>query len=129
MSRKVLFAILLALGSYTYAEETQPVAEAGTNTNQVVEVSKDVWLNAMLPAIPEMICKGFIEDVELKKRFDELKMTFEDCTKAIPESVTKCKNEIYPGIPAQVNEQSAAEWGRKLGECIGRDFAEKHLVP
>jgi hypothetical protein len=79
--------------------------------------------------LPDLICKGFIQDAELKKRFDEIKMTYEQCVSLIPESATKCQNQIYAGIPEKINAQIAGVWGKTLGECIGKDFAEKYLVP
>lgn len=102
---------------------TQPAADAST------EMSKDAWLGAMAPMLPDLICKGFIADPDLKKRFDELKMTVEDCVKLIPESAKKCQDQIYASIPAKIDDKNASVWGKNLGECIGKDFAEKNLVP
>jgi hypothetical protein len=123
MSRKLLIAGLI-LGSSllpaAYAEDT-----AATSN----EMAKDAWLNLMMPMLPDLICKGFMQDEELKKRFDELKLTFEQCVTLIPESSNKCKDDLYASIPDKVNSESAATWGKSLGECIGKDFAEKHLIP
>lgn len=102
---------------------TTPAAEAST------DMSKDAWLTAMAPMLPDLICKGFTADPDLKKRFDELKMTYDDCVKLIPESAKKCQDQIYASIPAKIDDKNASIWGKNLGECIGKDFAEKHLVP
>lgn len=126
MSRKLLIAGLIFSSSIlpiTHAEEAAAGATSPSN-----EMSKDAWLNLMMPMLPELICKGFIQDAELKKRFDELQLTFEQCVTLIPESSKKCQDELYANIPDKVNNEVASTWGRSLGECIGKDFAEKHLI-
>lgn len=105
----------------------QPAAQQATE--KPYEIPKDAWLMSLIPLIPETICAGFMQDQELGKRFEELNITKESCMKLIPESSEKCKSEIYAEMPAMINEELAGVWGRKLGECIGRDFAEKHLLP
>lgn len=102
---------------------TPAAAEAST------DMTKDSWLGAMAPMLPDLICKGFIADPDLKKRFDELKMSYDNCVKLIPESAKKCQDQIYASIPAKIDDKNASVWGKNLGECIGKDFAEKHLVP
>lgn len=124
MTRKLLIATTILMSSSlitfsSYAEDTNPPNE----------MPKDTWLNTITPLIPDLICKGFIQDPDLKKRFDELKMTYEQCVNLMPECATKCKNELYANIPDTVNSESAATWGKSLGECVGKDFAEKYLVP
>ena len=125
MSKKLLVTATLALNCLAipyavYAAETTPTA---------TEMTKEAWLKAMTPMLPDLICKGFMSDADLKKRFDELKMTYEQCVGYIPESSKKCQDQIYASIPEKINGESAGVWGKTLGECIGRDFAEKHLVP
>lgn len=122
MSRKLLIAATIAVSSACI-----PLVSNAADTS--AEMPKDSWLNTMTPLLPDLICKGFIQDASLKKRFDEIKMTYEQCVTLIPESTTKCQNEIYASIPDKVNSETAGTWGRALGECIGKDFAEKYLVP
>lgn len=145
MSRKMLFATTIALSSVLMsitanADETTSTTPAPTTTStttttnptsttQSTQIPKETWLGSMMPLLPDLICKGFIQDADLKKRFDELKLTYDDCVKLIPESATLCKEKIYPSMPDQINDEAAGTWGRTLGECIGKDFAEKHLVP
>lgn len=124
MSRKLLIATTIVLGSLSI-----PVISNAEGSANASEMPKDSWLSSMTPLLPELICKGFVQDADLKKRFDEIKMTYEQCVTLIPESTTKCQNELYANIPATINAESAATWGRALGECIGKDFAEKFLVP
>lgn len=126
MSRKLLIAAVV------FGSTCIPVvasAEAAASGSNPAEMPKDSWLSSMTPLLPELICKGFMQDAELKKRFEEIKMTYEQCVTLIPESTTKCQNDLYAQIPATIDAGSAATWGRSLGECIGRDFAEKYLVP
>lgn len=130
MSKKFVIAATLAINSLAiasaFAAETQVTPPAST---QSTDMSKDAWLKAMEPMLPGLICKGFMNDNDLKKRFDELKITYDQCVTMIPDSQKKCQDQIYASIPATINSETAGVWGKTLGECIGKDFAEKHLVP
>ena len=125
MSRKLLIATTIAISSAFIPF----ISNADTATSTETEMPKDTWLNSMAPMLPDLICKGFIQDAALKKRFDELNLTYEKCVSLIPESAKKCQDKIYASIPEKINGSTAGTWGRTLGECIGRDFAEKYLVP
>jgi hypothetical protein len=124
MTRKLLLATTIALSSAFI-----PIVSNADDSASPTEMPKDSWLSSMTPLLPDLICKGFIQDADLKKRFDEIKMTYEQCVTLIPESTNKCQNELYASMPEKINSESAATWGRSLGECIGKDFAEKYLVP
>lgn len=130
MSKKLIIAATLALNSfvvpYAIAAETDT---SSTSSSNATEMGKDAWLKAMEPMLPGLICKGFLSDAELKKRFDDLKITYDQCVTMIPESEKKCQDQIYASIPDKINSESAGVWGKTLGECIGKDFAEKHLIP
>ncbi|BCA95329.1 hypothetical protein TUM19329_16900 [Legionella antarctica] len=125
MSRKFLIATAIALSS-AFVPFISNAETSGTTTQ--TEMPKDNWLNTMTPMLPDLICKGFIQDADLKKRFDEIQMTYEKCVSLIPDSAKKCQDQIYSSIPDKINSETAGTWGRTLGECIGRDFAEKYLV-
>jgi hypothetical protein len=115
---------------YALADETAtPTAATSSSEGSSSDMSKDEWLKAMQPMLPGLICKGFMSDTDLKKRFDELKLTYDQCVSMIPESATKCQDQIYASIPDKINSEIAGTWGKTLGECIGKDFAEKHLIP
>ena len=126
MSRKLLIATTIALSTFL---PFMSYAEDATKQTSPSEMPKDTWLNTMTPMLPDLICKGFMQDKDLKKRFDEIQMTYEKCVSLIPESAKKCQNEIYADIPEKVDDKSAGTWGKTLGECIGKDFAEKYLIP
>ena len=96
---------------------------------ELTSVSKDNWLESMTPLLPDLICKGFIADVELKKRFDELSMSYDKCVSLIPDSTKKCRDQLYATIPDQINNDNASVWGKSLGQCIGKDFAVTYLIP
>lgn len=139
MSRRALLATTFAIGctfaplsvsaAETSAAPTTPVAPAAAPAVAPSEVAKDTWLDQMLPMLPELICKGFLADDNLKKRFNELKITYEQCVTSIPAISTKCKAQVYDKIPKMINNESAATWGRSIGECIGKNYAEQYLVP
>jgi hypothetical protein len=112
--------------STTTSGDTSKSTTPAADTN---EVAKDSWLKSLTPLLPDLICKGFQNDPQLKKRLDEIKMTYEQCTTSIPDSVDKCQKELYSKIPDKINNDSASVWGKSLGECIGKDFAIKYLIP
>nr|CUS58623.1 novel type two secreted protein A [Legionella pneumophila subsp. pneumophila] len=124
MSRKLLIATTLVLSTSLF-----PLISNAEDTANPNEMTKDAWLNSMTPLLPDLICRGFIQDPDLKKRFDEIKMTYEQCVTLIPESTKKYQDELYASMPDKINSETAGTWGRSLGECIGKDFAEKHLIP
>ncbi|MFJ1267806.1 hypothetical protein ACD661_04425 [Legionella lytica] len=107
-----------------------PTIPAATETSPDVtsEMTKDAWLKAIEPMLPTLICKGFINDPDLKQRLETIKMTYDQCVSVIPESVDKCHNQLYASIPAKVSNTDASTWGKTLGECIGKDFAMKYLI-
>lgn len=96
-------------------------------TTSVQELTKDEWLNKLKTAVPDLICKGFLQDETLNKRLTEMNINYDKCVTLIPESVSKCQNELYSQIPAKINQENAGKWGHSIGECIGKDFALKHL--
>nr|WP_240610447.1 hypothetical protein [Legionella qingyii] len=117
------------------AEDTSSSTSAGdvssnnNTSNNPIDISKDSWLKSVTPLLPDLICKGFENDPQLKKRLDEIKMTYEQCAAKIPDSVSKCQQELYSTIPDKINSDNAGIWGKALGECIGKDFAIKYLIP
>lgn len=140
--KKQLLNITVAFGItlvplMTYAEEpiaahTTPaptVTPASPTTGETEDMSKTHWLNTIVPMLPSLICKGFMGDPDLKQRLDTIKMNYDQCVAAIPESVSKCQNQLDANIPDKINNEAAATWGKSLGECIGKDFAMKYLLP
>lgn len=105
-------------------------AEAQSNGNQdvaVQEMTKDKWLDRIKQIVPEPICKGFMDDASIASRLKEINMSYEDCVKAIPSIAEKCQHKFYADIPDTLDRDSASKWGRKVGECIGAEFAMNHL--
>jgi len=98
-------------------------------TEEDTDLPKDTWLNTITPLVPDLLCKGFIQDPDLKKRFDEIKMSYEQCVTLIPASTTLCQNKLYASMPDKMNNSVMSTWGKSMGECIGRDFSEKYLLP
>ncbi len=131
MSKQWMFVAAIALNTVLspYALAAQSDSPSPVPNNQVSEMPKDAWLKAMEPILPGMICKGFMRDPALKTRFDDLKISYDQCVSMIPESVKKCNDKLYSNIPEIINAESAGVWGKSLGECIGKDFAEHNLLP
>ncbi|MGQ3888380.1 hypothetical protein ACQUW5_05030 [Legionella sp. CNM-1927-20] len=97
------------------------------SNNSAQEMTKDEWLAKLKAVVPDLICKGFMQDEALNKRLTEMNINYDKCVTLIPESVDKCQKELYSQIPATINQQNAGKWGHSIGECIGKDFALKHL--
>lgn len=138
MQKQTLIAVSMLLGSglvcaestTTTAPVTAPVTTpASTPADDSSEMSKTTWLNTIVPMLPSLICKGFMGDPDLKQRLDTIKMNYDQCVSVIPESVSKCQNQLDASIPDKMNNNDAATWGKNLGECIGKDFAMKYLLP
>ncbi|MFI4963166.1 MAG: hypothetical protein ACHP6H_04840 [Legionellales bacterium] len=115
----------LLASSLSFAAETT----SDTAKSMPTQMSKDDWLGQMNPMLPDLICKGFLHDRNLKKRFEELKLTYDLCLTQIPDISKKCQDDVYTNIPKMVNSESTATWGRKIGECIGKSYAETYLIP
>jgi hypothetical protein len=156
MQKQTLMALSILIScSFVYAESTitTPDTKPKTNTEQTTksdtdtksvpstapeteskdssstDMSKKTWLDTVVPMLPSLICKGFMDDADLKQRLDAIKMNYDQCVTAIPASVDKCRTQLYSSIPDKITNTDAATWGKTLGECIGKDFATKYLLP
>ncbi|ARB91379.1 hypothetical protein [Legionella longbeachae] len=140
MSRLIpaVTAIFMSCTLLPYAAQADSPSTASTTSTDTTgtsssstspSITKDEWFKSITPLLPDLICKGFENDAQLKKRLDDIKMTHEQCLSAIPESVSKCQQELYAKIPDKLTDETAANWGKALGECIGKDFAIKYLIP
>lgn len=104
------------------APATAPAAAAN-------EMPKDEWLSKVKMVVSEPICKGFMDDPSISARLKEQGITFEKCVGLIPAIADSCQKKFYDSLPAMMNQDSASTWGRKIGECIGGDFAVSYLYP
>ncbi|MCE0723945.1 MULTISPECIES: hypothetical protein [Legionella] len=136
MTKQLLTAYCISLGcmfiSFTTNAEDKAASSTSSSTDSSsnsIDVSKENWLKSVTPLLPDLICKGFENDPQLKKRLDDIKMTFDQCVAKIPDSVSKCQQDLYANIPDKINTDNAGVWGKALGECIGKDFAIKYLIP
>ncbi|MGC1182454.1 hypothetical protein [Legionella sp.] len=141
MQKQTLIAVSMLLGSgLIYADTSvssatkSPAAEAittptTTQSSSSSDITKTKWLNSIVPILPTLICKGFMSDPDLKQRLETIKMNYDQCVSVLPESVSKCQNQLYANIPEKINATDAATWGKNFGECIGKDFAMKYLLP
>ena len=123
MSKSLLIAALV-LGTGIF-----PLITSAQSDNDPIQLSKDTWLKSFMPILPDIICKSYFQDPEIKKRFDELKMTYNQCVTLVPRSTKKCQNLLYKSIPDSIDTNSGGIWGKKMGGCIGKDFAETYIIP
>lgn len=137
MKKQVLIAASILLSSTLANAETAAASASETPapaaTSNAADASKNMnkkeWLSAIIPMLPGLICKGFMGDPDLKQRLDTIKMSYDQCVSAIPESVSKCEAQLSPQIPETISNEDAGTWGKAIGECIGKDFATKYLIP
>lgn len=138
MSKKLIIATSVVLSCIftplvSLAEDAAPSTSTTSpnpaTQNAPTSMTKDAWLNQMMPLLPSLICKGFVQDKGLKQRFDEMKITYDQCVGYVPDIATHCKEQYYSQLPAMIDDEKAGTWGRVLGECIGKDFATKFLIP
>ena len=117
------------------ASATAPTTETTTTTTtttpaaEPTEMSKDEWLSKIKVVVAEPVCKGFMDDPSISARLNEQGITLEKCVGLIPAINDKCQKQFYDSLPAMINQESASTWGRKIGECIGGDFAMTYLYP
>lgn len=92
------------------------------------EMSKDDWLAILIPGSPAAICSDFMQDPILKKRFDTLHITYEQCLSAIPSIAKSCQDQLYEQIPQIINKDNATTWGGTIGACIGKEYESRYLA-
>ncbi|CEK11014.1 hypothetical protein [Legionella hackeliae] len=116
---------------YLVATPTPGSSSSSTDssaTGQPSEMPKDKWFAQLKSLAPSMICQGFFEDASLKKKLEDRNIDNTKCVSLISPSFEKCQTEFYSSLPATIDNDTANTWGRKIGECIGTDFAKKYLV-
>ncbi len=122
--------ISIAATDNASAPATTPAAASTTApTNTPNEMSKDEWLSKIKMVVSEPICKGFMDDASISARLKEQDINYEKCVGLIPAIADSCQKKFYDSLPAMMNQESASTWGRKIGECIGGDFAVSYLYP
>lgn len=124
--------IILGLGVVLLpltALSTEQLKNNDDQSSQKSKIAKNEWLTQVKKIVPEPICKGFIEDPQIKDRFEKVNMTYEGCLKEIPALTQVCINKYQNQIPNEINRQTAAKWGHQIGQCIGNNFANKYLIP
>lgn len=111
---------LLALFSLLVATQ---VGFAGNDT-----MSRSEWFGKLKSTVPELICRGFLKDKSLSEQMKKKSIDYNKCMAVLPESFDKCQKEIESQVPETIDAKGSETWGNKLGECIGKDFAVKHLI-
>lgn len=92
-------------------------------------MKKDEWLSNLKTIAPSIICKGFFDDVSLKQRLEELKITQDKCLTLIPPAYDTCQAKYYSQLPETIDQSNGTKWGRAIGECIGADFMLNNMSP
>jgi hypothetical protein len=134
MNKKIVLGLTMAMGIslspyVVYAAEAMPPASDSSSSEAEDVVGKDAWLGAMAPLIPKTVCDEFEKSAKLKEKMKEMNMDYDKCVGAIPDMAKKCQDGLYNDIPDKISKEEAQTWGQKLGECIGKSFAEEYLVP
>ncbi|KTD11318.1 hypothetical protein [Legionella jamestowniensis] len=105
-----------------------PDSSASNTTSSSANMSKETWFSQLKSLAPTMICQGFFDDASIKKKLDDRNIDNAKCITLIAPSFDKCQSEYYTNLPSSIDSEAANTWGRKIGECIGTDFAKKYLV-
>lgn len=116
ISRKAIGCALIAASAQTFADTSS-------------SMKKDEWLNNLKTIAPSIICKGFFDDADLKKRLEDMQITQDKCLTLIPPSYDKCQAKYYGQIPDAIDQDNGSKWGRTIGECIGADFMLSNMSP
>ena len=91
------------------------------------QMPKDIWLGQVKQAVPEPICKSFLDDESIAAQMAANHISYEQCLKQIPTLASKCEQKYYDSLPASITHENAEKWGQLLGECIGNDYATHYL--
>lgn len=69
MSRKLFAVAALAISTVLVPGISSALDSTTqmTATDSATEMPKDSWLSSMTPMLPDLICKGFMQDADLKK--------------------------------------------------------------
>lgn len=113
----ILAAGMLLLVNMSYAAEDKDLAQ----------LPKDIWLEQVKQAVPEPICKSFLDDASIAAQMSANHISYDQCLKQIPTLASKCEQKYYNSLPASITQENAEKWGQLLGECIGNDYAMHYL--
>lgn len=105
------------------------IALATPPSTEDVTITRDAWLNRLKGIAPEMVCHGFTHNKDVNEKLVKAKINFEQCVAFIPAIFEGCRVKYYSVIPAVLKNDSIAQWGSVLGNCIGADFATAHFIP
>lgn len=104
-----------------------PILSVAEEAGSLPEMTKDVWLAQVKKAVPEPICKSFIEDESIAALMTAHTISYDKCLSLIPPIAESCQKKYYLGIPKIIDRDSAEKWGQMIGECIGTVFAMEYL--
>lgn len=110
----------------TAPEMTKPQAMP---TKEAETMGRDIWLEKLKMGAPSMICKNFSEEADIGKVMKSKEISVDKCMALITPITEKCEDQYRNSIPDPINEELASTWGRKIGECIGGQFATQYLYP
>tara|TARA_Y100000588_G_C14181870_1_gene894045 strand:+ start:766 stop:1194 length:429 start_codon:yes stop_codon:yes gene_type:complete len=116
-------AVLLPIAALS----TKQIKHSTEHAEQSKNISKNEWLLQIKKVVPEPICKGFMEDPQIKARFDKVNMSYDACLTKIPPLAESCINQFEKKIPNQITQSTASKWGHEIGQCIGNNFASQFL--
>lgn len=105
------------------------IALAAQPSNEDVTITRDAWLDRLKGIAPEMVCHGFTHNKDVNEKLVKAKINFEQCLTLIPSIFDACRVKYYSVIPAVLRNDSIAQWGSVLGNCIGADFATAYFIP
>lgn len=131
--RSVLALSVLVVSGLTWAD-TQPNEKSAVDKPAMDNPShdsmpKDDWLGKIKVGVSKPICDGFFQDVSIGKQLNEKNIKMDQCLSNMPALTDLCIKKYYDSLPSTITEDVAQTWGKKIGECIGMEFAKQYLYP
>ncbi len=85
-----------------------------TTTANADEISKEVWLNHMAKALPNVFCQS---KQYFRQCFEVIQI---ECEKIATSATRKCLEEYKEEIPASFDHlKDGSDWGYIVGSCAG----------
>lgn len=126
MKKSICFALGLSLlASAVYAEDDDTKKTTMTNNG----MPKEEWMGKVKEVVSKPICEGFFQDASISSQLSKQNITMEKCVTQIPALTDTCEKKYKDSLPATITRDDAGVWGKKIGECIGMEFAKQYLYP
>lgn len=112
------------MSTVSFAEGETPNA---TNGSENVQMTIDVFLEQFESMVPQEVCNGFKSDSEIWPIMEKKNVTLEKCTELTKTLTIECVNKYKDKLPKEFDNDVVSAWTKKVGYCIGLEFATKYI--